>query len=105
MNGEVPLGKYRGRRQPGFVQLLYYNLLRQAPPVIFILCRARGVRLNREEMHLRLYAEYACFHKDAICTAPLLPLRAVKPLTHSLRHLKSGRDFPGRCVPSQNVRI
>ena len=43
VNGEVTLGKYRGRKQPGFVQLLYYNLLRQAPPGIINMCRAHGV--------------------------------------------------------------
>ncbi len=51
VNGEVTLGKYRGRRQPGFVQLLYYNLLRQAPPVIIIMCRAHSLQSNSDDVH------------------------------------------------------
>ena len=46
VSGEVILGKYRGRKQPGFVQLLYYNLLRQAPLVIIIMFPAHSLQLN-----------------------------------------------------------
>ena len=43
VDGDIKLGKYKGRRQPGFVLVLYYNLLRRALPFI-IMCLAHSLR-------------------------------------------------------------